>query len=149
MTNGDYRADAASSATSACQFTAIPASARHVDIDRVLLLDGEPVAVVEPTSSTALQDIQADRRTVSVGSLQQRTQDSRAESPTLKARFKIKMFQQQPALHWSQGDTARERIVGQDDRRVLRGERIPQPLPYAMFVETTQSFQIRSHYHGP
>ncbi len=47
----------------------------HVDVDRVLVLHGEPVALVEPTGSAALQNVQADRHTVSVGPLQQRPQD--------------------------------------------------------------------------
>src|ERR1044072_7313774 len=70
----------------------------HVDVDRVLVLDGEPVALVEPPGGAALQNVQAYGYAVGVRLSQQGAQHGRAEGPAPEAPGEVEILQPAPVL---------------------------------------------------
>ena len=113
------------------------------------VFDGEAVAFVEALGGAALEDVQADGDGVGVGLFQQGSQDGRAEAAALEVRGEVEVLQPAAVLGRADGDAACEGAVGHDDRRVLRGEGIPQPLPDPVLVVAAQPLQVRAHHRRP
>ena len=109
----------------------------------------KPWRFVEAARRAAPEDVQPDDVAGGVRPGQQGPEDGRPQTPALERRGEVEVLQPEAVLGRAQGDTAREGAGRHDDRRVPRGEAVPQALSDPVFVVTAQPLQVRAHHHGP
>ena len=103
----------------------------HENVDGVLALHDEAVALVQGLSAAPLQDVQAERE-VALGGVEFPLQDERSDPPALIVGPEVEMLNPQRAFIRAYRDGARLLAADQHhlgDHRVERGqEALPDPV---------------------
>jgi len=120
----------------------------HENVDGILALHDEAVALVQGLSAAPLQDVQAER-TVALARVEFPPQDERSDPPSLTIGPEIEVLNPQRALIRAYRDGARLLAPDQHDLGYARIERRQEALPDPVRVEAAEALKIGTQHTCP
>ena len=120
----------------------------HEDVDGVLALNDEAVALVQRPGAAALQDVQPERAVCRAGG-KPRLEHRGPDSPPLRLRPEVEVLDPHRTLGGSHRDRPGRQSVHQDHARRGRLKRREEALPHPDRVEAPQALQVGPEHHRP
>jgi hypothetical protein len=122
--------------------------AHHENVDGILALHDEAVALVQGLSAAPLQDVQP-KGAIALAGLELPVQDERSDPPSLVIVLEVEVLNPQRAFIRAYRDGARLLATDQHDLGDGRVERRQEALPDPGRVEAAQALKIGTQHNRP